>query len=348
MSSTRRLASTRMVATSLGHLAFLLVSGIQVGAALSALTRDPESPVMGRAWEDVRARVEAGHKLSDSFARQPEIFPPLVVMLARVGEETGELGLRLQRASELLARQAAHQARMRQALSTPVLTGVFSAVVLALLVKLILPRFAEMYVSLKLELPFLTRAAMAIVQVLNHPGFPALVLIAAALLLNHRAALRSWLFEVSLELPWTRELAGSLLSAQFCDVLASLYASGVPLNRALLLQEEAAGEESYARRLAAVRHQMEGGGSLATAVREELPFFPRSVSAMLEVGTQTGVLDRALDSVKRLLELEVDSRLQALQVALEPLLMAVLGVVLTAFFVAMMLPMYSMIGKLGF
>lgn len=348
MTNTRKIVPLRILATSVGQLAFLLRSEIMIGPSLSALTRDPENPVMGRAWEEVRARVEAGQRLSECLARQPEIFPSLLVMLARAGEETGELGNRLQRAADLLSRQASHRARIRQALTTPVLTGIFSSVILVLLVKTILPRFHAMYASLRLELPLATRLAMGVVAVFNHPSFPAAVLLVAALAFMYQAGLRRELFRLSLELPWTRELTGSLLATEFCDVLSGLHQSGIPLNRALLLLEGATEQESYARCLAEVRKELERGGSLALAVREHLPFFPRSVAAMLEVGTQTGVLDRALSSVQRLLELEVESRLQTLQVALEPILMAGLGGVLAAFFVAMMLPMYSMIGKLGF
>lgn len=348
LTTPRRVVPLRVLATSVGQLAFLLRSEIPIGVSLTALTRDPENALLGRAWDEVRARVEAGQRLSECLARQPEIFPPLLVMLARAGEETGELGGRLQRAADLLSRQATNRARLRQALTTPVLTGIFSSVVLVVLVKTILPRFQAMYASLRLELPPVTRLAMGVVAVFNHPSFPAAVLLLVALALMYQSSLRRELFRLALELPWTRELSGSLLATQFCDVLSGLHQSGIPLNRALLLLEGATEQESYARCLAAVRAEFEQGGNLAGAVREHLPFFPRSVAAMLEVGTQTGVLDRALASVQRLLELETETRLQTLQVALEPILMAGLGGVLAAFFVAMMLPMYSLIGKLGF
>lgn len=348
LTSNRRVVPLQVLTTSLGHLAFLLRADIQIGPSLDALTRDPEHVQMGRAWEEVRRRVEAGHTLSDCFSRQPEVFPPLVVMLARAGEETGELASRLQRATDLLARQVAHLARVRQALTTPVLTAVFSLIVLFVLVKTIMPRFVEMYASLRLELPLVTRLAIGVVQVLNHPALPALLLILGTLAYLYQTAIRRELLRLSLELPFTRPLVGSLLASEFCDILAGLYGCGVPLNRALTLLEGATEHESYARCLAAVRQQLESGRHLSEAVREELAFFPRSVPSMLEVGVQTGVLDVVLNSVQRLLELEVESRLETLQVALEPILMAGLGAILATFFVAMMLPMYEMIGKLGF
>ncbi|MEW6279889.1 MAG: type II secretion system F family protein [Candidatus Eremiobacterota bacterium] len=348
MNLQRRSVPPKVLASGLGHLAFLFRAGIQISVALDTLTRQQDHPVLGQAWEDVRGLIESGHKLSDAFGRHPHVFPPMVVMMVRAGEETGDLGGRLQRAADLLQRRAHYESKVRQALSTPALTALVSGVVLIGLVKVVVPRFTEMYAALNVQLPLLTRAATGVVQVLNHPSFPAALLVIAALGITYQAQIRTFVFHLLLWLPWTRDLMASLLSVEFCDMLASLYTSGVPLNRALSLLAGASEQESYRAMLTQVRQKVEMGGTLSQVVRDEIPFFPRVVSGMLEVGVSTGRLDVALTSVQRVLDLDVEARLQTLQVSLEPVLMAVLGAVLTAFFMALMLPMYDMIARLGF
>lgn len=325
----------------------MLRCGVPVGQALVAVAREQSDARLAQAWQEVRGRVESGSTLSEAMSRRGDVFPMLLVMMTRAGEETGDIWGRLERAGEWLARQADHQQRVRQALTTPALTAVFSGLVLVALIKLVLPRFTELYSGMKLELPLITRIVTALVNGVNHPSFPGVVLILAAIVVAQREMWRRRLSELCLQLPYTRDLYGALLASQFSELLSSLHASGVSLNRALALLAQASEPESHCQRLTNVRQAVEQGTSLAESVARELPYFPRVIAGMLEVGAHTGRLDQVLHSARQVLDLEVESRLNFVRVSLEPILMAVLGAVLSFFFVATILPLYQLVGKLG-
>ncbi|MEW6281164.1 MAG: type II secretion system F family protein [Candidatus Eremiobacterota bacterium] len=337
----------RRLAAGLSHLAALLRASVPVAACLTTLAEQEDHPSLKVAWRDVLLNVEMGRMLSGGMAAHPRVFPPEVVMLARAGEETGDLDGRLERAAQMVARQAAYQEKVLRAIWGPLFTAVVSLSVLFMLSRFVMPRFVDMYRSMDVTMPLITRVAVGIVSLVNHPTFPAVLLMGVALAMSVRSRFRSWAFQILLALPWTRPLVASFLCAQFCDTLACLYGNGIAISRALRLLATSAWEPTYGKMLERVAARIELDGHLAEAVVEEVPFFPACTGGMLSVGTEAGDLEMVLRSTQRLMDLETDSRLEIWLALIEPLLVAGLGIVLAGFFVAMLIPMYELVSKLG-
>ncbi len=337
----------RKLATSLGHLALLLRSSIPITTSLQTLSVQEECLPLRKAWEDVLCMVETGHKLSGAMTKHPTVFPSTVVLMVRAGEESGMIDDRLQRAADMVERQAGYEEKLRQAMSGPMVTLGFSLLVLFILCRFVMPRFTEMYSSMNVKLPWITAIAVGAVNFLNDPVFPAFLLLGVAAVLSSRDRLKSWLFRVALEIPFTRPLVSSLLCAQFCDTIGSLYSNGIPIPRAVRLLAASTWEMSYSERLERVASRTELDGDLSLAVNEEIEFFPVCLGAMLVVGAETGALESVLHSVQRLMDMEAESRLEVCLAMTEPLMVGGLGLFLAGFFVAMLLPMYQLVSQLS-
>jgi len=256
-------------AQGLRVLATLLESGLPMGRALAAF--DELAPVSWRAGlAEIREAIRAGTSLSSSLDVARLGLPASVLGIIRAGESGGALAASVGYAAELMEGQAATRAAIRNALAYPMMLGAAGAASLALLVGIVLPRFAALLADLGQALPPTTRFVLASATLARRAALPAVLLMVAALGIlsmwtRTASGARRWC-ELLLGLPVIGAIRHASASARACSALAALLESGVPIATALPYAASTTADAAISARLAAVRESVIRGEGLARAI----------------------------------------------------------------------------------
>lgn len=325
----------------------MLENGVSPGESLSILARQQEHPRLAEALDEVEDKVALhGWSLSQSLGTCPDVFPSSCTMLVRAGETGGDLAGRLRKAGQLLERTAHLRNQVSQALTGPAITLTVGALVLLGVVKFVMPRFLGLYSQMDMTLPPLTVFVIGLVRFCNHPLTWLVLGSTLVALYVHRRRLLDNAFTHLVNTPVLRYWAGTVLCAQFCEVLGSLHREGVPLHTAVGMMVKSTPFTAHRAALSKVDQHLRTDGNLSQALRL-VPYFPPLVLSMCEVGEETGALDTLLASLSRLLEQQVDTVIGQVVDLVEPVVVCLLGVVISVLFVGMFLPVYGILAKLG-
>lgn len=333
--------SSQEVAVCLQLMGLMLSSGVDLTLVFDSLQQQVENARLRSALADVESKVTRwGWKLAAAMAEQNGLFPYYVILMVQAGEESGQVAQRLIRSGQLMERSAQRGARVRAALTSPAITFSAASLVILLIARYVMPRFAEMYNGLNIPLPHVTRLALAMVAAVNHWTFPVVVFATLGVVYRQRLLFREQLFEWSLGFGPARRWVGVVLAVEFCGILGSLVGEGVALARALTLIADRAPFTSHQSRLRAVHKELVSEGDFSESLRH-VPYFPRSVYSMLAVAQEAGSMETLLAAVKTTLEQEMEVVVEAVLTLLEPALIGGLGAFTAFFFLAMFIPIYG-------
>lgn len=296
-SRSRKQLPVADVALGLRMLASLLDSGLPVARALTAL-EDLAPSSWGHTLPFVRESVREGHSLTSALTHAPVSLPPLVIGIVRAGEEGSGLAAAVARSASLMERTAATRAALRSALTYPVILAVAGLASVALLVGVVLPRFAIILADLGQELPPITRSVMATAALARASVLPAIVvLIIGGLMWRSwvgepagRARWHAWL----LRLPLLGPVRHAAATARTASSVAALLQSGVTVAAALSHAALAAGDAAVAERLLASREAIVRGERLSSALAQHDAMTPTAIR-LVRAGEETGRLAAMLE-----------------------------------------------------
>lgn len=334
------------MATFLDQLAMMIENGLAPGTAMDSLAEQQDDPRFAKVLNHVSGCIQGGFTMTNAFSQYPDLFPSTVIVLIRSGEEGGDIGGRLHRAAGLLSKQLDFQARIKHAVTSPLITAGACGFVLFLVVKLVFPRFVALYEQMDLEFPLISRLVFMGVGFLNHPI--TLLLMAGALVgaVFYRRELKHRLLNFLLWCPWTRPTIGKILCASVCETLAYLHKDGVPVYRALHMLAQTTPFDEHKAKLEDARKMLTVTGSLHESL-ENMVYFPPVFHSMLAVSEESGSMDELLAANQRLMEEEIDSLVNNITSMLEPIVISVMGVIMAVLFIGMFLPIYGILSKLG-
>lgn len=323
----------------------LIRAGLTVPDALALAAKRPDSPVLGRILARVLHDVQNGAPLSEACARHPEAFERLYLAALRTGEKTGDLVQVLARYHDYLKHRVALRKKLAQALAYPLFLLVALGVILAVLFVFVMPRFVAMYADLGTELPFATRALMALVE-RAYVVVPLAIATVVACVWGWRrwtstAEGRRRVDRIRETLPYLGELQRIVSAAQLARSLSTLLAGGTPLVDALRTAAGSLSNQVHLDRLEAATERVIGGESLNRAVRAT-KLMPETAARMVEVGEASGGLDTMLAEVAQYYEEILDARLARSMALIEPLLMLLMGLIIGGIIIVMYLPIFRM------
>jgi type IV pilus assembly protein PilC len=319
-------------------------SGLPLQKSLELLARQARSTTLRTALEAVSAEVRSGALLSEAFAATGR-FPKMYCASVRSGERSGSL-------DKVLAQYLTYQKLSRNfrkkvlaALIYPGFLVFFLGVLVTFVVSFIVPRFAELYKDLGVQLPQLTQMTIAVSLTIRHSALEIFIfLIAAAFGL--RAAWRS----MRVRMAWDRvrfhlPLVGPLLLkfsvGEFARSLATLVQGGLPVVEALETTQASITSPLIAKAVGRAQEEVTGGRSLSAALRNT-GIFPSTALDMIEVGEATGALPGMLESVAEFYEEDVNIDLAAVVALVDPVMIAIVAVVVAFVLVAFYLPLFSL------
>ncbi len=333
------------VAMTTRQLATLIGAGFPLVSALDALLPQTHSHALKRTLARVKDLVVEGNSFAHALTQFPGTFPPIYVNMVRAGETSGTLEIVLERLAEITEKQQALSNRIQASLAYPVFMLFFGAVVLFVLLTYIVPTITSIFDDMKQALPTPTRVLIALSAFFRDYWW-VLLLLAAALVIGARRFRktqkgRRWSDGALLKLPMFGNLARKLAVARFTRTLGSLLENGVTLLTALDIVKNIVGNVQIADTVAAAAEEVGKGKSLWQSLSEGRAFPMLSIQ-MIQVGEQSGELEKMLYKVADVFENEVETIILRLTSYLEPVMILVMGGVVGFIVLSICLPIFEM------
>ena len=328
------------------QLATMISSGVPVVQAFEIIGRGHENASMQELIGTIRADVEAGNNLADSFRKHPRYFDELFCNLILAGEQAGILETLLHKIATYKEKTEAVKAKVKKALFYPSAVLVVAAIVTAILMIFVVPQFQDLFKGFGADLPALTLLVIQISEFMQAYWYYILGgLIAAGFLFinTHRRSrkLRDTVDRLMLKLPVIGNILHKAAIARFARTLSTMFAAGVPLVESMTSVAGASGNVVYSDAILRIRDEVATGTALNAAMAHT-GVFPNMVNQMVAIGEESGALDSMLSKVADFYEEEVDNAVESMSSLIEPMIMAFLGIVIGGLVIAMYLPIFQL------
>ncbi len=327
------------------QLAGLVVAGLPLERALTALSDEAEQPAQRELVAHLRAEVNAGSAFARALGGSPREFDEVYRAVVAAGEQSGALGAVLERLADDLEERQALGAKLLGAALYPAIVSLVALGIVIILVTYVVPQVAGVFTSTKQALPTITVAMLAISAFVRQWGWlMALAAVGGGVALA--TALRAEAFRLRFDAAWLRlpllgRLARGYNAARFAGTLAMLANAGVPILKALQAAAETLGNRALRADALDALAQVREGAPLASALAAKKRF-PGLLAMFARLGEQTGQLPQMLDRAARQLSGEVQRRAMALATLLEPLLIVAMGGIVMLIVLAVMLPIIQL------
>lgn len=330
---------TRQMATMMG-------SGVPLLQSFDIIAEGFENPNMRKLVEEIKQEVAAGNSLANSLRKKPQYFDDLYCNLVDAGEQSGALETLLDRVATYKEKTESLKAKIKKAMTYPIAVIIVAVVVSAILLIKVVPQFQSVFEGFGAELPAFTRMVVSLSEVLTAWWFIVLLGLFAAAFGFREFHRRSENFRNSvdrglLKIPVVGDIIYKAAVARYARTLSTTFAAGVPLVEALDSVSGATGNVVFRNAVARIKQDVSSGTQLNFSMRTT-GVFPSMAVQMAAIGEESGSLDAMLDKVASYYEEEVDNAVDNLTTLMEPMIMAVLGVLVGGLVIAMYLPIFQL------
>ena len=328
------------------QLATMLAAGIPLVQAFEIVGNGHENAAMQKLILSVKADVEGGSALAEALAKQPLYFDDLFVNLVEAGEQAGALESLLDKIATYKEKTEAIKKKIKKALTYPAAVLAVAFIVTTILLIFVIPSFEDLFRGFGADLPSFTRMVIDLSAFVRSKGIFILLIIAAAITAflyfkKRSRPFRHFLDRMMLKMPIIGPILQKASIARYARTLSTMFAAGVPLVEALESVAGATGNIVYEVGVMEMRDEVATGQRLQQSM-ENTDLFPNMVIQMIAVGEESGSLDEMSAKVADFYEEDVDNAVDNLSSLLEPMIMAILGVLVGGLVVAMYLPIFKL------
>jgi len=327
------------------QLAVLVDTGVTLSVALQNIGEQTVNPAFQNVLDELRADVEAGEDFSRALARQRNVFDEVFVQLVRAGESTGGLGKMLIRIAAYSRQQFETRHKVKVAMAYPLVMLTMAIGVSIFLLAYVFPKFAPIFEARSLDLPTPTRIMMAISHALTDYWYliigGTLAVVVGAVLIVRTGPGRMALDFVKIYTPVIGQMFRKASISRSLRTMATMVNGGVPMLEALELSGRVAGNVHYQDLWTAISHRVVGGQQICDAIGRH-PLFPPMLVQMISAGEQAGQLGQVLDRVSDFYDEELETTVKGVTSIIEPIMVAVMGVVVGGVAMALLLPIFTL------
>jgi len=341
---------TKDVAVFFRQFSVMIDAGLPLVQCLEILAANQENPTFQKTLTGVRTTVEGGATLANAMRQYPKVFDDLTTNMIEAGETGGILDIILQRLAQYVEKAVKLRSAIKSALIYPVAVVSIAVLIVAALLKWVVPIFANLFVGLGVALPLPTRIVIGLSNFIGHfwwffiVGAVVGVFGMKQILKNPRG--RYYFDAFLLKMPIIGLLLRKIAVARFTRTLGTLITSGVPILEGLAITARTSGNAVLEEALMKVRKAIEEGRTIVDPLRE-CGVFPNMVTQMIGVGEATGAMDAMLQKIADFYEDEVDAATKDMLAMLEPAIIGMLGVTIGGIVISLYMPLFSMISKLA-
>jgi MSHA biogenesis protein MshG len=320
-------------------------AGVPILRAFAGLEASSSKPAMVDLLKDIRSSLDQGRELSAALARHIEVFGSFYISMIRVGEMTGRLTEVFLRLNEHMEFERDVRERIKQALRYPMFVLIAMAIAVVILNIFVIPVFAKVFAGFHAELPLITRGLLGF-SAWMLAWWPLLIALVVGLGMLARSYVRTPVGRYNwdarkLKLPLVGDIILKATLARFARSFALSSQSGVPLVQALTVVAQTVDNAFIGSRIEQMRDGIERGESISRCAAATGVFTP-VVLQMISVGEETGELDNLLFEIAGMYERETDYNIKGLSAAIEPILLAVIGVLVLLLALGVFMPLWNM------
>lgn len=324
----------------------MLKAGVPLINSLDLVKKTIKNPKMKYIVSEIESDVAGGIQFSQALKKHPEQFDSLFVNLVAVGEESGKLDSILDSMATYLEKSENIRKKIKKSLSYPIAVILISFIVTLILMIKVVPSFEKMFVSFGGELPAPTQMVVNISE-FTQAYYMYMIGAVVGLVWGFKHLMKTnKKFKRSFEYKTTNApVFGNIITkssvARFARTLSTTFSAGVPMVQGLTSAAPACGNAKYIEAAYRVRDDVETGIGMSFSM-EEKGVFPDVIVQMVKIGEETGQLDGMLDKAAQYFEEEVDAAVDSMTSMIEPIIMAILGVLIGGIIIAMYLPIFEM------
>lgn len=332
------------------QFATLLSAGVPLLNGIEILSNQVEKLKFRSILSDMAAKIREGRALSSVMEDYPKVFPDLLVNMVAAGETGGILETVMERMATQMEKDYRMNQKFKSAMVYPAIVISVACIVVAIIMKFVMPVFIGLFQGLKMELPWITRMIIAASNIVGNYWYLLIALVIGTVV-AYKRALTQYKFRLAqdkifIQVPVFGDLYKKVIITRFARTFASLSRSGVPVLSALNIVAKATGSVEAARILGEAKNSLTAGNTLSDPM-EKSGLFPPMVVSLTRIGEETGSLDAMLDKVADFYGAEVDDTIGRLQTILDPILIVFLGITIGTLAVGLLLPMFDVVTKVG-
>ncbi|HKE44371.1 MAG TPA: type II secretion system F family protein [Steroidobacteraceae bacterium] len=328
------------------QLATMLTAGIPLVQSFEIIGNGHDKPAMQKLVLDVKADIEGGTSLHEALGKHPLYFDDLYVNLVEAGEQAGALESLLDKIATYKEKTEALKKKIKKALFYPAAVMVVAVIVTLILLIFVIPQFEALFKGFGADLPAFTQMVINLSRFVQDQGWWMVILVGAGIYgfieaKKRSRGMREAIDRLSLKLPVVGPILTKAAIARYARTLSTMFSAGVPLVEALQSVAGATGNIVYEQAVLRMKDEVATGQRLQRAM-ENTGLFPNMVVQMIAVGEESGSLDEMSGKVATFYEQDVDNAVDSMSSLLEPLIMAILGVLVGGLVIAMYLPIFKL------
>jgi type IV pilus assembly protein PilC len=328
------------------QLATMMSAGIPMVQAFEIIGNGHDKPAVQKLVLDIKANIEGGSTLHESLAKYPLHFDSLFVNLVEAGEQAGALEALLDKIATYKEKTEALKKKIKKAMFYPMAVLAVAVVVSLILLIFVIPQFEELFKGFGADLPAFTQMVVNLSRFVQHQGWWMLIVAGSSIytffyFLKRSRKMQLTLDRLLLKFPIIGPILVKAAIARFARTLSTMFAAGVPLVEAMGSVAGACGNIVYEEAVLRMKDEVATGQRLQRAM-DNTGLFPNMVVQMIAVGEESGALDTMSSKVADFYEAEVDNAVDGMSSLLEPLIMAILGVLVGGMVIAMYLPIFKL------
>lgn len=341
----RKKVKTRDLAVFCKQFGSILRAGVPIIQALDMLAEQMENKTLQTALKEAQTHVQKGGTLADAFKLNPEIFPPILYNMVAAGEMSGKLEVCFERLATQFEKDGYIQAKIKSAMTYPIVVLVVIGVVVAIMMIKVIPTFSEMFEEMGTKLPGATQMLVNFSNFLVHKWWLLLIIIAGIVIgikfFKVTPTGQQFFGSLALKMPVFGNLSIKTAAATFARTFSTLLASGISLIDAVDQTAKVMKNKVIRDKLMECKSQVAKGVPLSKPIKD-MDIFPIMLPQMMHIGEETGNIEDMMVKVADYYEEEVDLAVESLSAAMEPLIMVVLAGVVGVIVVAIYSPIMSM------
>lgn len=334
--------------TLFNNIATMISAGIPILETVDSLLEDSKGGTQ-KILKQLREDLVQGKRISDSFAQYPKVFDKVTISLIKVSEEAGSLDTTLTDLTKSIRKDMEFSDKIRSAMIYPVfIICVFLGIFLMILT-FVIPRISSVFLRLNVTLPLPTIAMIFLSNLIIHNTVYVVsgTLIVILLLYIIFKTQRKFVVGLFLNLPVISGLSKEIDLTRFSRNFYLLLSSGLPITTALQLTEDVVSRHEIRSAIKHLTEVVTSGDKLSKGLKDRKNVFPSIMIKIAEAGERTGSLDTSMQNVSDFLDYEVSKSLKNATALLEPIMLVVVGALVGGMMLAIIAPIYSMIGQVG-
>lgn len=333
------------------QLATMMKAGVPLVQSFDIVADGLEHKGLQELVMSVRNDISSGTSFAGALRKHPKHFDDLYCNLIDSGEKAGALEQMLERIATYLEKTELLKKKVKKAMTYPIAVVVVAIIVTAILLIKVVPQFEALFQGFGADLPVFTQMVVGLSEWMQQWWFVVLLGIVGTIFVFKEAKRRSQKFsdtvdKLNLKLPVIGEILDKSAVAKFGRVLSTTFAAGVPLVDALDSVAGATGNAVYRDAIQKIKNDVSSGTQLQASMRQ-VDVFPVMAVQLTAIGEESGNLDEMLAKVAEHYEGVVDDMVDNLTALMEPMIMAVLGVLVGGLIIAMYLPIFQMGSVVG-